>query len=124
MKTLKLTLAILVITAAGAFAKAGNPQNLVRVLSVKRDIFYFKVCQSFIGGTLEVYKENGELIFSDKIQNHKAILDFYYQETGLYEIKIKKGDREVSFGYNKNTPKPEVKASTEDMEQLSMLQQG
>ena len=121
MKTLKLTLAVLIITAAGAFAERNNPQQLVRVLSVKRDIFYFKICQSFIGGTVEVYSETGQLIFSDKLTNHKAIVDFYFQDAGLYEIRIKKGDHEVSFGYNKSTPRPEGDASGET-EQVPMLQ--
>jgi hypothetical protein len=122
MKMLTLLFAILTITGGSAFAKAGNPES-VRVLSVKRDIFYFKVCQSFIGGTVEVFGEDGQLIFSDKIQNHKSILDFYLLDAGIYEIKIKKNDQEVSFGYNKKTPKPEAEASGEEL-QVSMLQHG
>jgi len=120
MKTLTLLFAALVITGAGTFAKAGNPQS-VRVLSVKRDIFYFKVHQSFIGGTVEVYGEDGKLIFADKIHNHKAIIDFYFQDAGLYEIRIKKNDREVSFGYSKETPKPGDEAISQE---VSMLQRG
>jgi len=121
MKTLTLLIAlliVLIITGASAFAKAGNPES-VRVLSVKRDIFYFRVSQSFIGGTVEVYGEDGKLIYADKIVNHRAILDFFFQEAGSYQIKIKKEDREVSFDYTKATPKPET--STEE---VSMLQPG
>jgi hypothetical protein len=123
MKKLTLLLAlliVLIIAGASAFAKTGNPES-VRVLSVKRDIFYFRVSQSFIGGTVEVYGEDGKLIFSDKIIGHKAILDFFFQDAGLYDIRIKKDDREVSFGYTKSTPKPEVEVSTEE---VPMLQQG
>ena len=123
MKTLKLTLAVLIITAAGAFAEGNNPQQMVRVLSVKRDIFYFKIGRSFIGGKLEVYSENGELIFSDKLTSHKAIVDFYFQDAGLYEIKIKKNDQEVSFGYTKSTPKPDGDVASEN-QQVSMFQEG
>jgi hypothetical protein len=122
MKTLKLILTILIITGASAFAKASDP-HAVRVLSVKRDIFYFKVCQKFIGGTVEVYGEDGKLLFSDKIASHKVIVDFYFQDSGMYEIKVKKDDRVESFGYNKATPKPEGEAAA-GSETVSMLQQG
>jgi hypothetical protein len=123
MKIFKLILAILIITSAtSVFAKRGNP-NAVRVLSVKRDIFYFKVCQSFIGGTIEIYGKDGKLAFSNKIVSHKAIVDFYFQEPGTYEIKIKKDDREVSYDYNKSTPKPEGDA-TVNSETFSMIKQG
>lgn len=112
MKTLKLTLAVLMITTA-AFANDSNPQ--VRVLSVKRDIFYFRICQSFLGGTLEVYGENGKMIFSDKLISNKGIVDFYPFDAGLYEIRIRKDRQELSFGYTKYNPKPQgtigVKAS-------------
>lgn len=123
MKTLTIVLSILVITGASAFAREGNPQSSVRVLSVKRDIFYFKVCQTFIGGSIEVYGEDGAMILSDKIQNHKVIIDFYFQEAGVYKIRIKKDDREISFDYNKSTPKPEVEVSLEEIPQVVIFQQ-
>ena len=123
MKTIAtLLFAALMIAGASTFANS-NPES-VRVISVKRDIFYFKVCRSFIGGTIEVYGENGQVICSDKIQNHKSILDFYLLDTGFYKIKIKKDDHEVTFGYTKHTPKPEVDASTEEPMVISMFQQG
>lgn len=119
-KIITLLFAVLFIAGASAFAK-GNPQQSVRVLSVKKDIFYFKVSQSFIGGTVEVYGEDGAMIFSEKIYSHKAILDFYFQDAGQYEIIIKKDDSEVSFEYAKFTSKPVVEASTANL--VSMLQQ-
>lgn len=118
MKTIKVLVLVLMISAAGAFAET-PAQSSVRILSVKRDIFYFKVSQSLIGGTLEVYNEEGKLIFTEKIARHKSIIDFYFQTPGLYEIKIRKNGHEESFGYSKSTPKP-----SEENEQLSMLQQG
>lgn len=80
--------------------------GLISVLSRKRDIFYFKVCNDFIGAQVEVFSSTGELLATSPIMTNKALIDFYFERPGKYSIKFKKGDEETSFEFTKEAPPP------------------
>lgn len=101
----KITLLALVVILS-ATLKLNATTTPVTILSTKSDIFYFKLCSSFVGATAEVYSENGELIMTEKILNRKAIIDFYYENAGTYTIKIKKDGIEENFIYKKGSSSP------------------
>ena len=98
MKNL-ITAALILIATSGLIASPKSEP--VSVLSVKRDIFYFKVEKSFIGATIEVYANDGQLILTETVIRRKAIVDFYLENPGTYTIKLKKDDKEASFTYEK-----------------------
>lgn len=87
----------------------------VRVLSIKSDIFYFKVDKIFLGATVEVYAQNGEIIFTEKVTNRKTIVDFYFEDPGTYTIRLKKDGKEEHFTYHKMNPSPHVNSEIESV---------
>jgi hypothetical protein len=81
----------------------GDP-GPVKVLSTKRDIFYFKVDKALLGSTLEVFDKNGTKVIEQKIARRKVIVDFYYDQPGKYSIRISNGTQEQLFTYEKIGP--------------------
>jgi hypothetical protein len=104
MKT--VTFITLMLLSATVFANDPKSNHPVRVLSARMSVVYFKVDKDFIGASVEVYSEKGELILSQDVTHRKALIDFYYETPGIYTIKIKKGDREEVFNYIKGDPAP------------------
>jgi hypothetical protein len=105
MKTLKLIFCILLISGTSAFA-ASKKHHDVSVISVKRDIFYFKVASDLVGAHVDVYSANGELIASGEISHRKAIIDFHFENAGTYTIRITKESRVLNFDFKKSSPSP------------------
>ncbi|MBL0740246.1 hypothetical protein [Chryseolinea lacunae] len=106
MKAVKVLFLALVMVAAMNVANAGDKSTCVSVLSIKRDIFYFKVANNLTGAAIEVYSSTGELIYNDTITHHKTLIDFYFEQPGTFTIKIIKGSHTESFNYEKTSPSP------------------
>lgn len=106
MKALKL-LAFVLCLSTSAFAGT-SPNSNVSVLSMKRDIFYFRVCPSLIGARIDVRDQEGQVIVSQEITHKKSIVDFYFEKPGQFTITITKGERQETFKYIKTTPSPFV----------------
>ena len=99
----KFTLVVLMLVASvGTWACPTHTP--VCVISVKSDIFYFKVSKTFIGATVEIYSKEGERIRTETVLHHKTIIDFYLENPGVYTIKIKKDNLEHNFSYVKDAP--------------------
>jgi hypothetical protein len=98
----RLTGAILLVVVC-TMGALGDP-GPVKVLSTKRDIFYFKVDKEFLGATLEVFDQEGNKVIEQKIEKRKVLVDFYYDQPGEYEIKVSYGPMERSFIYEKAGP--------------------
>jgi len=100
MKTIISFVIILVLFVAPAFA-SGTPSdtNAVKVISTKRYIFYFKADKRLIGGTVEVFDMNQNLVGTENILQAKTIVDFFELSAGKYIIKIKKGAEEFVYPY-------------------------
>jgi hypothetical protein len=96
----KLSLSVIFFISCIA-SQANNKRPPVSVLSINSDIFYFKVAKSFIGATVEVFGAEGELKLSDKVNRHKAIIDFYEESAGKYTIVLKKDGNVMNFVYEK-----------------------
>jgi len=103
MKIITILTCLLVISGAAVAKelKAKGPAS-IKVLSVKSDIFYFKVDKELIGATIEVYNAKGELLITDAVRHQKTIVDFYNEAPGNFTIKIKKGEMEEEFLYIKD----------------------
>jgi len=116
MKTLIVLVCLMV-----SMTTFGNTPKTYRAVHAHsgRDIFYFKVDCYFRGASVEVYNEKEEKIFSGKITQHKALLDFYYEAPGTYKIIITKGESVEKFDFVKVKP-----ALIDDEQQPVLLTQG
>lgn len=106
MKKLNTLIAVLIFVSASTALAKTQTHREVEVLSTRLDIFYFKVCKTFIGATIEIYDENGNQIMNEAINAQKSIVDFYNESAGHYTIVIKKGKQVEEFSYYKATPSP------------------
>jgi len=91
---------LIVCSAMGALGDPGP----VKVLSTKRDIFYFKVDKEYVGALLEVFDKNGNKVIEQRIDKRKVIVDFYYDQPGRYDIRISHGSIERLYVYEKVGP--------------------
>ncbi len=98
MKLICLTAILILFYSSPALSRHKKPEaGHVSVLSVKREVFYFKVSKQFLGATVEVLNKAGETIYTEKITKRKTILDFFHWEAGTYTIKITKGELVEEF---------------------------
>jgi len=109
MKKIVLTVLVVLMSAA-AFAKHDNH---VRVLSMKMDVVYFKVGCELIGASMDVYNEAGVLIFSQTVTDHRVIVDFYAEPSGVYTIHVKKNGQDEAITYAKSTESHAASASAD-----------
>lgn len=109
-------LPVLILALALSPSVASANVSPVRIISTKTDIFYFKVDRSFTGAVIEVYSPEGDLIVKDTLTHHRAIIDFYFENPGRYFIKIRKGDREADFTFEKTDAYPIVVVESNPME--------
>jgi hypothetical protein len=72
----------------------------VSVLSVKRDVFYFKVDTEFQGATAEVFDTNGKLCYSITLHKKRELIDFFYLEAGEYTIRFSRGNQSEEHQYS------------------------
>jgi hypothetical protein len=121
MKLTTLTAAIAVFFVAGSsYAHGHRP---VSVLTVRNDLFYFKVDKAFIGAVVEVYASSGELVMKQTVTRHKMLIDFYDRNNDDYTIRIKSACAEISYLYSKIDPagidkhKPSVRQISSSLSQ-------
>jgi hypothetical protein len=101
-----LILSLLLAVSFSTFASYKPSSVPVSVISSKRDIFYFKVDKTFIGAIIEVKNSAGVVVLSQPVNSHKAILDFFLEDAGIYDIAIRKEGKVMEFVYQKNDPLP------------------
>src|SRR5262245_27275082 len=99
----------LVLMSAVAFAN--KPQNPLKVVSTKMDVVYFKVSCDLIGASMEVYDANGQMIYTEKITDHKVLVDFYAEPSGAYTIHVQKDGKNEEIIYNKESVSHAERAS-------------
>jgi hypothetical protein len=99
MKTVSRVLVLIVVFVASIRSAAAATEEAVKVLSTSRYVFYFKVEKELVGGTVEIWTEQNELVQSEKIVRPRTLLDFFYLKPGTYIVKIKKDDKEYTFEY-------------------------
>ena len=95
---MKKSILIILLACLGVGSAEARDHNPISILSTN-GIVYLKFQKFMMGATLEIRDESGELIASEKIASKKIIIDFFYQKTGRYQIKIKKNDIEQLFSY-------------------------
>jgi hypothetical protein len=106
MKTLKTLVVLVALITGSQLAQAKDKTcSCIEVLSIKRDIFYFKATEDFTGATIEVYAADS-LIFTNQVAHRKTLIDFYFEKPGVYTIKITKGSKVEEFTYEKQSPSP------------------
>src|SRR5688572_12166982 len=87
---MKLTsLAILfTLLTFGAHAQtdtAAHSQH-VSILSISKEVFYFKVDATFVGATVEVTDSTGTVFFTVELHSKRNLIDFFYLEQGQYTV--------------------------------------
>src|SRR6478609_4425208 len=110
MKKVIFTLA-LIIAFYSSFS-TGLKDTPVVVLSTSHDIFYFKICKTMIGGTVEVYSPEGKVVGTQNLDDRKLIIDFFDMAPGDYTIKVKKENTEETFTYHKDGYQMVIKESS------------
>ncbi|HZY80366.1 MAG TPA: T9SS type A sorting domain-containing protein [Cyclobacteriaceae bacterium] len=99
----------LVLMSVAAFAH--KPESPVKVVSKKMDVVYFKVSCEMIGASMEVYDATGKVIFSEKVTDHKVIVDFYAEPSGVYTIHVQKNGKDEAITYTKESVSHAERAS-------------
>lgn len=84
------------VMCSGVLAKSKNP---VSIVSTSSSVLYMKFSKEMIGATIEVTDEKGAVVFSQVVSNKKVLIDFYYNESGKYKVKITKDDNLETFSY-------------------------
>jgi len=85
--------------SASAFAKEKQPKGKLKIITVKSHSVYFKVDQSFVGGTVEIYDSNKILLEAEELPHTHTMVFFDEKPSGKYFIKVKKGNKTIEFGY-------------------------
>lgn len=99
MKKVLFALALL-LSFYSSFS-ASRKETPVIVLGRSHDIFYFKICKAMVGGVVEVYSPQGNVIETQNLDNRKLIIDFFDMAPGDYTIKVKKDGTEEVFTYHR-----------------------
>lgn len=90
MKLTCITL-LFAILALSTQAQSIRPQhNHVSVLSMKSEVFYFKIDADFMGATVAVSDSTGTIFFTSELHTKRNLIDFYFLETGKYTIHFER----------------------------------
>jgi hypothetical protein len=101
-QVMKKGIAIIAIMVTVMTVSFGSPKpsSEAVILSTKNNVVYFKVDKSFVGGVVEVYDANNNLLEGDTLPNTHTMIYFDEMPAGHYTVKVKKGDEAVEFEYN------------------------
>ena len=100
MKNAAALLVALILTVSICHAVSVYPNSTeVKIIAVKSHAVYFKVNESFVGGTVEVYDVNEKLLEAERLPQAHSMVLFHEKPSGKYMIKVKKGNKTVEFGY-------------------------
>jgi hypothetical protein len=110
MKKMILIPALVLMWSAAAFAT--KPENPLKVVSRKMDVLYFKVSSELIGASMEVYDQNGKMIYNEKVTDHKVLVDFYAEPSGVYTIHVQKDGKNEEITYTKESGSHAERASS------------
>jgi hypothetical protein len=100
MKKILFLICVLLLVLAKASYSKEKPLKEVKVISAKKQILYFKVDKSFVGGWVEVYDETKGCIEADSLSHTHTMIYFDEMPKGVYVIRVKKGDQITEFKYN------------------------
>jgi hypothetical protein len=92
-------IALLVTISTMSFANP-KPSNEAVILSAKNNVVYFKVDKSYVGGVVEIYDVNNNLLEGDTLPDTHTMIYFDEMPAGHYTVKVKKGDEVVEFQYD------------------------
>ena len=90
---------VVMLSTSFSQAKEREPKGKLRIITVKPHSIYFKVHQSFVGGTVEVYDANQTLLETEALPHTHTMVFFDEKPSGKYFIKVKKGNQTIEFGY-------------------------
>lgn len=96
---LLIALVLLAIAVFAQSSKVSYPE--VKVLSQKRDAFYFKVSRNLLGSEVEVIHDNGKVVAKEELKGRRMLIDFIDMEAGTYMIRITQGRYVKTFTHEK-----------------------
>jgi hypothetical protein len=97
MKNSVLVFLISVMMVTMAFTEEASPS--IKILSTKRHILYFKCSEELIGATIKVENEKHQSVATERVEEVKTIVDFFFLPPGTYMVKVIKGEVEVDIEY-------------------------
>lgn len=66
--------------------KPVNEHKHISIISVSKEVFYFKTDAEFIGATVQVTDSTGSVFFTAELHTKRNLIDFFYLEKGQYTI--------------------------------------
>jgi hypothetical protein len=96
---MKNVIGLFTILMLVTFTTVARPKGKVKIIALKSHSVYFKVDKSFIGGSVEVYDANQNLLESEELPHTHTMVFFHEKPSGKYFIKVKKGEKTIEFGY-------------------------
>ena len=99
MKKVVALLFAVMLSISFSQAREKEPKGKFKIITVKPHSVYFKVHQSFVGGTVEVYDANQRLLETEQLPHTHTMVFFDEKPSGKYFIKVKKGNKTIEFGY-------------------------
>jgi hypothetical protein len=95
-----IALIVLLVTLSTMSFAISKPCKEAVILSTKNNVVYFKVDKSFVGGVVEIYDVNDNLLEGDTLPDTHTMIYFDEMPAGHYTVKVKKDDKEVEFEYD------------------------
>jgi hypothetical protein len=98
-KILLITLISLLLVSYRGFA--GSTDTVKSEGPKLKNYFVFKTNKKFLGATVEIISERGNVITSSHLLKRKLIIDFGDVKLGAYTIRLSKGNARQEFVYIK-----------------------
>jgi flagellar hook assembly protein FlgD len=76
------------------------PAESVRLKN--KTTFVYKADKDFMGATIEIRYQNGDLVSTEKLEKRRIVIDFAQVKSGEYTIRITKGKRVEEFFFEKS----------------------
>ena len=67
-----------------------------------KSLFVFKAQKKLIGGQVEIFSSNGDLLTTQMLYKKKMVIDFNDVRFGVYTIRVTKGGEIKEFHFVKN----------------------
>ncbi len=93
---------VMLLIASVSFAKP-KPRNDFKILSVKKNVLYFKVDRAFVGGVVEIYDANKKFMEADSLPHTHTMIYFDEMPSGHYVVTVKKGRKHTEFKYDSDS---------------------
>lgn len=102
MKTLiAIFLSLHFLTASAVYTSESSFSSLRMLEAKQSNMFLVKAGKQWKGAEVEVRTEGGEVVMHQKLTKNRFSIDFKNVKSGIYTIKISKGQRAKEFKFSR-----------------------